>query len=235
MLEMFCKKVLVVAAHPDDEVLGCGGTIARLGDCGVEVHIALLADGVGSRKLSVIEADKSTHIHRRRQAAGNAAQILGAKSVVYGDFPDNRMDTVALLDIVQFIEELIIQYQPDTVFTHHAGDLNVDHRLVHQAVLTACRPIPSAFVHTLLFFEVPSSTDWQVPNSDILFLPNLFVEITAQVDRYRRALEAYSEEMRPWPHCRSYEALKYRSLLRGAIVGVESAEAFMLGRSLIRV
>ena len=234
MLEMFCKKVLVVAAHPDDEVLGCGGTIARLGDSGVEVHIALLADGVGSRKLSVIDADESTHIHRRRQAARNAAQILGAKSVVFGNFPDNRMDTVALLDIVQFIEELIIQYQPDTVFTHHAGDLNVDHRLVHQAVLTACRPIPSAFVHTLLFFEVPSSTDWQVPNSEIPFLPNLFVEITAQVDRSRMALEAYSEEMRPWPHSRSYEALCHLSYWRGATVGVKAAEAFMMGRYILK-
>ena len=234
MLEMLGKKVLVVAAHPDDEVLGCGGTIARLGDCGIEVHIALLADGVGSRKASATDTKHGDHLLRRRQGARNAAKILGARSVVFGDFPDNRMDTVALLDIVQFIEQLIAQLQPDTVFTHHAGDLNVDHRQVHKAVLTACRPIPLAPVHTVLFFEVPSSTEWQVPSSDVVFSPNFFVETTAQLDRYQRALKAYAEEIRPWPHTRSYEALNHLSRWRGATVGVKAAEAFIIGRTLLR-
>jgi len=234
MLEMLGKKVLVVAAHPDDEVLGCGGTIARLGDCGIEVYIALLADGVGSREVSATDAKDSDHFLRRRQAAHNAAQILGARSVVFGDFPDNRMDMVALLDIVQFIEQLVFRLRPDAVLTHHAGDLNIDHRLINQAVLTACRPIPSAPVRTVLFFEVPSSTEWQVPSSDIAFLPNFFVETTTQLDRYHKALEAYADEIRPWPHCRSYEALNHLSRWRGATVGVEAAEAFIIGRTLLR-
>lgn len=231
---MLGRKVLIVAAHPDDEVLGCGGTIAFLGDCGVEVHIALLADGVGSREESAMDVRESNNLLARRKAAFIAAQILGARSVVFGNFPDNRMDTVALLDIIQFIEQLIVRIQPDTVFTHHAGDLNVDHRLTNQAVLTACRPIPGAQVHSVLFFEVPSSTEWQVPGSESAFAPNFFLETTAQVVRRQRALEAYAMEMRPWPHSRSYEALNHLSRWRGSTVGVEAAEAFMLGRKLVR-
>lgn len=234
MLETLGTNVLVVAAHPDDEVLGCGGTIARLVDCGVEVHIALLADGVGSRKISAIDAKSNENLIARRQAARKAAKILGAKSVVFGDFPDNRMDTIALLEITQFIEKLIVLIQPETVFTHHAGDLNVDHRLTSQAVLTACRPMPNSTVHTVLFFEVPSSTEWQMPSYNIRFEPNFFLETTAQLDRRNLALEAYAEEIRPWPHIRSYEALNHLSRLRGATVGVEAAEAFMLGRKLLR-
>jgi LmbE family N-acetylglucosaminyl deacetylase len=233
MLETLGTNVLVVAAHPDDEVLGCGGTIARLVDCGVEVHIALLADGVGSRKKSAIDAKSNDNLIARRQAARKAAKILGAKSVVFGDFPDNRMDTIALLEITQFIEQLIARIQPETVFTHHAGDLNVDHRLTSQAVMTACRPIPNSAVHTVLFFEVPSSTEWQMSPSNITFEPNFFLETTAQLDRRQLALEAYAEEIRPWPHIRSYEALNHLSRWRGATVGVEAAEAFMLGRKLL--
>lgn len=234
MLEMLGKRALVIAAHPDDEVLGCGGTIALLGDSGVEVHIALLTDGVGSRESFAMHANQSDHQLSRRQAAHNAAKILGARSVFFGDFPDNRMDTIALIDIVKFIEQLIVRFQPNTVFTHHAGDLNVDHRLTNQAVLTACRPIPGAPVQTVLFFEIPSSTEWQVPASAISFAPNFFLETTDQMGRRQTALEAYDEEIRPWPHSRSYEALNHLSRWRGATVGVAAAEAFMLGRKLVR-
>jgi LmbE family N-acetylglucosaminyl deacetylase len=235
MFESLGRKILVIAAHPDDEVLGCGGTIARLGDSGAEVYIAFLADGVGSREASEREGGESVKLLSRRQAALKASQILGAKAVVFGDFPDNRMDTVSLLDIVQYIEKLIVRFLPDTVFTHHAGDLNIDHRLTNQAVLTACRPSPGAQVNTILFFEIPSSTEWQAPNSDFAFLPNFFLETTKQMDRRQMALEAYAEEIRPWPHSRSFDALNHLSRWRGATVGVDAAEAFMLGRAVIKV
>lgn len=224
-------RALVIAAHPDDEVLGCGGTIARLASEGVAVHIALLADGVGSRAKDAAAVMTSAELTARRAGAHNAARILNAKSVAFGDFPDNRMDSVDLLDIAQFIERLVEQHQPDTVFTHHAGDLNIDHRRVHQATVTACRPQPGHCVNTLLFFEVPSSTEWQTAGSDMPFVPNWFVNVSAHMDARRKALEAYAEEMRPWPHSRSYEALAHLAHWRGASVGVDAAEAFMLGRT----
>jgi LmbE family N-acetylglucosaminyl deacetylase len=233
MFEVMHKKVLVIAAHPDDEVLGCGGTIACLGVNGVEVNIALLADGVGSREISAANPSVIDNMLKRRQSAHNSAKILGARSVVFGDFPDNRMDTVALLDIVRYVEQLIVRFQPDAVLTHHAGDLNVDHRLTNQAVLTACRPKPGSPVRTVLFFEVPSSTEWQAPSSKIGFSPNFFFDTTAFISQRNRALEAYAEEMQPWPHSRSYEALDHLSRWRGATVGVEAAEAFMLGRMIV--
>ncbi len=146
------ETALVVAAHPDDEVLGCGGTIARLAAQGAAVHVAFVADGVGARAGSA--SAKQAELSARRDAARAANRLLGVTSVIFGDFPDNRLDTLALLEIVRFVEALIAEYRPATVFTHHAGDLNIDHRRVHEAVVTACRPQPGHSLRTLLFFEV---------------------------------------------------------------------------------
>jgi len=147
---------LVVAAHPDDEVLGCGGTIARLATAGCDVHVAFLADGVGSR--DVAQRVDAGQLEQRRAAAQKAADILGVASVSFDDLPDNRLDTVPLLDIAQRVETLVSQYQPGMVLTHFAGDLNIDHRRVHQGVVTACRPQQGDPVRQLLCFEVASST-----------------------------------------------------------------------------
>ena len=132
------KSVLIIAAHPDDEVLGCGGTVAKLVNQGVTVNAAFLADGVSSRNDNAVELQEE--LETRRAAAQKAKEILGVKSLSFADFPDNRMDAVSLLDIIKIVESLINEHQPDTVFTHHAGDLNVDHRRVHKSVVTACRP-----------------------------------------------------------------------------------------------
>jgi LmbE family N-acetylglucosaminyl deacetylase len=222
----------VVAAHPDDEALGCGGTISRWANEGVNVHLAFLADGVGARG-EVHDTEKGV-LNDRREAADRAGEITGAASVHFDDLPDNRLDSVPLLDITQRVESLLERYQPDTVLTHHAGDLNIDHRRVHQAVMTACRPQPRHPVRTILCFEVPSSTEWQVPGGGEPFFPNWFEEITDTLPQKLKALEAYSIEMRDWPHARSIKAVEHLARWRGATVGVEAAEAFVLARQLNR-
>ena len=142
------------------------------------------------------------------------------------------MDSVDLLDVIQHVERLLVRYRPKIVFTHHAGDLNVDHRLTHQAVVTACRPQTSLTVKTLLFFEVASSTEWQVSGAALAFEPNWFVDVSKTHKRKMAALEAYGAELRGWPHPRSLKGIDHLLRWRGATVGVEAAEAFMLGRKL---
>ena len=142
------------------------------------------------------------------------------------------MDTIPLLDITQAVETLIAKHQPEMVFTHHAGDVNIDHRRLHEAVATACRPQQGHPVKTLLCFEVPSSTEWQLPGSAPVFTPNWFVDISATLDRKLTALEAYAAELRTWPHPRSRQGVEHLAHWRGATVGVTAAEAFMLGRKL---
>ena len=224
------QSILILAAHPDDEVLGCGGTIAKLADKGAIVHVAFLADGVFSRTGE--QAIKKLELTARRTAAQKACEILGVKSISFGDFPDNRMDTIPLLDITQAVETLIAKHQPEMVFTHHAGDVNIDRRRLHEAVATACRPQQGHSVKTLLCFELPSSTEWQLPGSAPVFTPNWFVDISATLDRKLTALEAYAAELRTWPHPRSRQGVEHLAHWRGATVGVTAAEAFMLGRKL---
>lgn len=224
------QSILILAAHPDDEVLGCGGTIAKLADEGAIVHVAFLADGVFSRGGE--QTVQQLELASRRAAAQKACEILGVKSVSFGDFPDNRMDTIPLLDITQAVETFIAKHQPEMVFTHHAGDVNIDHRRLHEAVVTACRPQQGHPVKTLLCFEVPSSTEWQLPGSAPAFKPNWFVDISATLMRKLTALEAYAEELRAWPHPRSLQGVEHLAHWRGATVGVDAAEAFVLGRQL---
>jgi N-acetylglucosamine malate deacetylase 1 len=224
------QSILVLAAHPDDEVLGCGGTIAKLADQGATIHVAFLADGVLARADTQLA--RNDELGARRAAADKACAILGVKSLSFGDFPDNRMDTLSLLDIVKVVETLIVENQPDTVLTHHAGDLNIDHRRVHEAAVTACRPQRGHPVKTLLCFEVPSSTEWQLPGSAPAFVPNWFVNISDTLDRKLAALDAYAAELREWPHPRSRQGVEHLARWRGATVGAEAAEAFILGRQI---
>src|SRR5665213_864817 len=166
------------------------------------------------------------------RAALRAAAILGVQQVTFGDFPDNRLDSIALLDITKSVEALITRYKPDTVLTHHAGDLNIDHRRVHEAVVTACRPQPGHCVRALLCFEVASSTEWQLSGSAPAFVPNWFEDIADTLDRKLAAIDAYAVEMREWPHPRSRRGVEDLARWRGVTVGVPAAEAFMLGRQL---
>jgi LmbE family N-acetylglucosaminyl deacetylase len=222
--------VLVIAAHPDDEVLGCGGSIAKLSKQGAAVHIAFLADGVFSRAGDA--KIKKNELIKRRLAAENACKVLGAQSVSFGEMPDNQLDTIPLLDIIGAVEKVIKKYKPNTVFTHHGGDLNVDHRLTHDAVVTACRPQSDNSVKTLLFYEVPSSTEWQSPNSALCFTPNWFIDISDELNLKMQALDAYHDELRSWPHPRSIKGVEHLARWRGATICVGAAEAFMLGRKI---
>ena len=225
--------ILVVAAHPDDEVLGCGGTIARHANSGDHVQVLIVAEGSTSRQKRRDRAQVVDELSALAQAAQTAGSILGAAGVELLDLPDNRLDSLDRLDLIKRIEECVERYQPDCVYVHHAGDVNVDHRRLHEAVVTACRPTPGHVVKRLLSFEVASSTEWQPPGSAPAFQSNWFVDISDQWERKRHALLAYSSEMRGWPHARSLEAVEHLARWRGAQVGVEAAEAFCLLRQLI--
>jgi N-acetylglucosamine malate deacetylase 1 len=223
--------VAVIAAHPDDEVLGCGGTIARMASDGRAVHVLVLADGESSRVAD--QKIDPARLAARRSAAQAAGTILGCASVEVLDFPDNRLDTVALLDVVKAIEAFVERHAPYTVMTHHGGDVNVDHHVVHEAVIAACRPQPHSTVRELLFFEVPSSTEWRPAGSAMSFAPNWFVDVTATFEKKLEALREYESELRPFPHARSIEGVAALARSRGVTVGVAAAEAFMVGRVLV--
>jgi LmbE family N-acetylglucosaminyl deacetylase len=216
------KIVLVVAAHSDDEALGCSGTIAKHIKQGDRVHFLFMTDGVSSRPGR--RDDK-----KRSNAAQDAAQILQVSSFTNLNFPDNKMDSIPLLDIVKEIENKILELQPEIIYTHHIGDLNVDHQITHKAVLTSCRPRPSFCVEEIYAFEVLSSTEWNTPGVEV-FSPNVFIDITNYVDIKKQVLEVYSEEMHQPPHSRSIDNAIRLNALRGRTVGVDYAEAFMLIR-----
>lgn len=225
------ESILILAAHPDDDILGCGGTIARFSKEGKKIHVAFLADGVLSRGIS--KKKFKDELKARRKAAAAALSILGIDSVSFNDFPDNRMDSVPLLDISQVIENLIEEYVPSTIFTHNATDVNIDHQKVHDATVVACRPQPGHPVKTIIRYEVASSTEWQLPGSSVSFSPNWYVDISSTMDLKLKSLAEYEYELRQWPHSRSLEAVEHLARWRGASVGLEAAEAFMLGRHII--
>lgn len=224
--------VLVVAAHPDDEVLGAGGTIARWSAAGRAVAILILGEGSTSRADTRAGGDAAT-VTKLVDASEVAAGRLGASRPRHGGLPDNRFDGLELLDIVKLVEREIGSVAPTTVLTHHAGDLNVDHRLTAQAVLTATRPQPGCPVRTVLSFEVPSSTEWAFGAVEPRFTPSVFVDISTSLERKVHALEAYEDELRPAPHARSISAIRALAEHRGATVGVAAAEAFELVRSVV--
>lgn len=218
------KTVLIVAAHTDDEALGCGGTIARHVAEGDMVHAVFMADGVSSRQDT-----KANDIKNRKAAEKRAHEILGLRKVQYLGLPDNRMDSLPLLDVVQPLEKIILKLTPQIIYTHHHGDLNIDHRITHQAVMTACRPIPGNTVLEIYGFEALSSTEWATPQQEP-FVPNVFVDISEYLDVKLKALKAYKIEMRPAPHSRSIEHAEILSKHRGYSMGVEAAEGFVAVR-----
>jgi len=223
------KKILVVAAHPDDEVLGCGGTIAKHKKNGDEVHVLILAEGITSREEKRSRNVCKTELSKLAIDSQKANNILGVDSLILHDYPDNRMDSINILDIVKLVEGYIDQYRPDVIYTHYGTDLNIDHQITNQAVITACRPVPGHPVKKILFFEVPSSTEWQI-SGQTFFTPNYFMDISTTLEIKLQALEAYVSEMRNWPHSRSIKAVESLAQWRGASIGREAAEAFVLGR-----
>ena len=221
--------VLVVVAHADDEVLGCGGTIAKHIDNGDRVYVAILADGVGSREGTLI----TNQLKERNKAADNASKVLGTEVPILLSLPDNQLDSIPLLEVVKEVEKIINEVHPETIYTHNSADLNVDHRVAYQAVMTACRPQKGMCVRNILSFEVPSSTEWSNNGTGVTFEPNYFVDISHYLEKKITALKCYDGEMRPFPHSRSYEALEYLAKWRGATVGMNAAEAFSVQRIMV--
>lgn len=228
------QSVLVVAAHPDDELLGCAGTIARHVRAGDTVNVAILAEGATSRDATRDVAAHGDELGALAQAARAAGDILGVASVDCLALPDNRMDSLDLLDVVKVVEALIERHRPTIIYTHHVGDVNVDHAVTQRAVFTAARPQPGHPVATILAFETVSSTEWMPAGSGALFAPNWFVDISETLEVKLEALAVYAQEMRDWPHPRSLKAVEHLARWRGASVGTEAAEAFMLLRNVER-
>jgi LmbE family N-acetylglucosaminyl deacetylase len=222
-------RILVVAAHPDDETYGLGGTIARHTRQGDDVHVLILTDGVTSRH-DVTEPQKA--------AARNACNILGVADVRFVDFPDQRLDGMPLLEVIQPIYDRVKVLRPQIVYTHHRGDANQDHRAVFAATLVAVRPFGDNPVRRVVSYEVASSTEWGPPFGEWAFLPNIFVDISATLVTKLRAVEAYrhtfESEVRPFPHPRSLEAVRAYAQQRGITAGMPAAEAFTLVRQLVQ-
>jgi LmbE family N-acetylglucosaminyl deacetylase len=222
--------MLVIAAHPDDEILGCGATAARLVGEGHEVHFAILGEGITSRHSQREDAD-TRQVSQLRGHAQAAAAKVGVKNVILGKLPDNRLDTVPLLEVVKIVEDLIDRLKPEVIYTHHGGDLNIDHGVIHRAVLTATRPVDGHPVRDIYAFEVPSSTEWAFQRLEPVFRPNVFMDVSRTLDAKIAAMECYESEARKSPHPRSPQALRATAMRWGSVAGCGAAEAFELVRS----
>lgn len=220
--------ILAVVAHPDDETIGIGGTLARYAAEGDEVFVLVLADGESSRGQiagSVVEA--------RAAQCRAACDVLGLKDVFFETFPDNAFDTRSRLEIAKTCEKYLKKLNPDTIYTHHTGDVNIDHVLSAEAVTIAARAQPGCSVRRILQFETASSTEWQLPSHARPFAPNWYVDVSEFWTQKEEALSIYKDEMRSFPHPRSVDAMRACAIWRGASVGVEKAEAFMLVRNIV--
>lgn len=219
------RRILIIVAHPDDEVLGCGGTIAKHSDLGDLVNVIFLADGVNSRSDAGL-----LELEIRKANAKAACKVLGVNHISFGQFPDNKLDTLPLIEIVKYIETGLAEFNPEIIYTHSALDLNIDHQIVNRAVITATRPQGNCSVKTILSFEILSSTEWFFSELMPAFKPNWFEDISKTLDRKIKAIEIYRGELRNWPHPRSIEGIKHLAGFRGATIGANAAEAFMLLR-----
>lgn len=225
------RSVLVVAAHPDDELLGVGGTIRKLVNEKKLCRAVIMAEGLTSRHDTRSETNKGNLLELQSDARA-AAKEVGYTSIDFCGLPDNRLDTEDLLDIIKMVSWYVEKYQPDTVFTHFHGDLNIDHQRVNEAVLTACRPVGDYCVKRIYAFETPSSTEWNYRYAEP-FTPNVYFDVTDTLDAKIRGMECYRSERRTSPHPRSAEALRALACYRGSAVGYDYAEAFMLLRETV--
>lgn len=228
------KRIMVVVAHPDDELLGLGATMHKLiKEFNIKTHVVILGEGITSRSdtRDITKWKEELSIHKKN--IENAQKAIGYHSVSTCSFPDNRFDTVALLDIVKEVEKEKNGFKPDVVFTHHGGDLNIDHQKTFEAVMTACRPMSQEIVKTIITFETASGTEWRASTDPRHFLPNLFVSVSENdLEAKIKGMECYEFESRKFPHPRSPEALRIQSQRWGVSVGKEFVEAFSIIRSI---
>ena len=234
-------RILVIAAHPDDEVLGMGGTIRKFVKKGHDLKIVIMATGIFARRSknyqnsTKYELSKDTklsmekEIVQLRNDTKKAGKILGVSNIEFMDFPDNEIDTVSNLQVTKKIKSLIQEFNPEIVYTHTQHDVNVDHRVLYNATITATRPTPKCKVKQVITFEIPSSTEWQFPSS---FSPNIFVDISKELSSKIKALSVYKNELRAFPHPKSGKAIEIIAKRWGAVCGFSAAEAFCLVRKI---
>jgi N-acetylglucosamine malate deacetylase 1 len=230
------RRIAVFAAHPDDETLGCGGSIARHVSDGDEVLVVICGEGIMARHPSAAgsrdDATAAAQLDALRVDARRAVETeLGARLQLLS-LPDNQFDSLPLLEVIKRVEAVKAEFDPDVVYTHHPGDLNIDHRVLFDAVLTAFRPLPGSRLRELLCFEVPSSSSYNAPWGGRAFEPTVYVDIEQWLDSKLRAMESYRTERREWPHPRSARALRALAEVRGAEAGMAAAEAFQLVRAI---
>lgn len=236
------SKILIVSAHPDDEIIGMGGVLKKLSK-NHQIEILFLADGITARKASghinstKYEVTRETtekmknEIQTRKIHAKNALKILGVTKMKFLDLPDNELDTVPLLKIVKEIERMIKLTKCEVIFTHHYNDLNVDHRLAYEATITASRPIFNSTVKSIFSFEAISSTDWRKPYK---FDPNLYIDISNELKYKIKAIKEYKNEIQKFPHPRSVESIEANAIRWGSLSGCKAAEPFELVSSRIK-
>lgn len=220
------RNILVIAPHPDDEVLGCGGTIARHAAWEDSVHVLIVTRG----DPDLYPDDDEAEIRREIESAH---QVLGVAGTIYLNYPAPRLDTIAGYQLAEAIHQVIHQVQPCTVYLPHHGDIHIDHQRVYQATLVAARPINRCPVRQLLCYETLSETEWSPPQSNAAFIPTAFTDISDYLDTKLKAMGCYGAELKPFPHPRSLKALDALAKLRGATVGLAAAEAFSVVRQIL--
>ncbi len=221
--------ILVVAAHPDDEILGVGATIARKIAEGNKAFALILGEGQTSRWKSRENAEKDVVLALHKDSM-EAAKVIGYTDIYLESLPDNRFDRLDLLDVVKTVEKYVGRVKPDIIYTHHQKDLNIDHRITFEAVLTATRPMEDCPVREIYAFETVSSTEWNFGNKERIFYPNVFVDVSGFFETKCEAMRKYKSELCQFPHPRSIEMLEITAKRWGAIVGRQYVEAFELIR-----
>ena len=227
------KSILIVVAHPDDEVLAMGGTICYYKKLKYDIYAMFFSDGISSRKYNS-NVRMKFDIKRREEASEKAAKLLGFEWIFKGRFQDNAMDKEPLLKYINVIEKIKKKINPSIVYTHSPTDLNVDHRIISEATLTAFRPQPGETCQEIATFEISSSTDYSHHKLYGSFIPNKFIDINKFIDNKLKALSFYKSELKPYPHSRSLRGIKLLSQYRGVQVGMKNAEAFEVLRKIIK-
>jgi len=224
-------RILIIAAHPDDEVLGMGGTIAKYASAGAEIALLIVTDGSSAQYQG--SGDVAAVIEKKKSETEACASVLGIRSVYYGGLPDMKLDATPHIQINAVIEKVVAEFEPDIIYTHFYGDINKDHQCVYESTLVACRPLAGQKVKRIFAYSVPSSTEWNVQIEKNVFMPNWFEDISGVfAEKKYEGFAQYETELRPYPHPRSTEYLRKTDIAEGLRVGLEAAESFMLLRNL---